>query len=125
MVETKGSCACGSIHWQVIGPMRDIIACHCSQCRKQSGLYFAATAAENSDLTISGDTLSWYVSSEGSQRGFCNVCGSALFWKQDGKTFTSIMAGSIDGPHDLKIGKHIHVSDKASFYEINDGLPQE
>ena len=36
----KGSCLCGKITLEVTGPMRDVLACHCSQCRKQTGSYY-------------------------------------------------------------------------------------
>lgn len=121
---TKGSCNCGGVSWEVHGDMRPIVACHCSQCRKQSGLYFAATAADDKNLTISGDTLSWYKASPDAKRGFCGTCGSSLFWKHDEENFTSILAGSIDGASGLEISKHIYVGDKPDWYEITDGKPQ-
>lgn len=121
---TKGSCNCGSVTWEVQGEMRPIVACHCSQCRKQSGLYFAATATEDKDLTINGDDLKWYKASPDASRGFCGTCGSSLFWKHDEEDFTSILAGSIDGVSGLEITRHIYVGDKPDWYDITDGKPQ-
>ena len=123
-LETKGSCNCGGVNWKVTGKMRPITACHCKQCQKQSGFYYAASAAEDQDLEIIGDKLTWYQSSEKAKRGFCSICGSALFWKHTDDSFTSILAGSIDGHHELEIAKHIFVSDKGSYYEILDGKPK-
>ena len=124
---TKGSCNCGAVTWEVRGEMRPILACHCSQCRKQSGLYFAATAADDDTLTISGDTLKWYWASPETmpeaKRGFCSHCGCSLFWKNEKETFTSILAGSIDGDTGLEIAQHIFVDDKPDWYEITDGKP--
>ena len=122
---TKGSCNCGSVTWEAEGEMRPIVACHCTQCQKQTGLYYAATNVADERLTIRGDSLKWYQSSEKARRGFCGNCGSALFWKHDKDDFTSILAGSIDGDSGLRIEKHIYTSDKGSFYEITDTLPQE
>lgn len=121
---TQGSCNCGGVNWEVQGEMRPIVACHCSQCRKQSGLYFAATAADDKSLTIKGDTLKWYKASPEASRGFCGTCGSSLFWKHDEEDFTSILAGSIDGASGLEIAKHIYVGDKPDWYDITDGKPQ-
>ena len=118
---SKGSCNCGSITWEAVGELRPIVACHCSQCRKQSGFYFAATAATDDRLTIKGDTLKWYQSSPEAKRGFCSECGSALFWKNRERDFTSILAGSIDGDSGLEIVEHICVEDKPDWYEITDG----
>lgn len=121
---TNGSCNCGGVQWKVKGEMRPIVACHCKKCQKQSGLYYAATAAQDDTLEIFGESLTWYQSSEDARRGFCGVCGSALFWKKDGESFTSILAGSIDSKHNLKISKHICVAEKSDYYEILDGTPQ-
>jgi hypothetical protein len=121
---TKGSCNCGGVTWVVQGEMRPIVACHCSQCRKQSGLYFAATAADDKNLTIKSDALKWYKASPEARRGFCGTCGSSLFWKHDEEDFTSILAGSIDGASGLEIAKHIYVGDKPDWYDITDGKPQ-
>ena len=121
---TKGSCNCGGVSWEAKGEMRPITACHCSQCRKQSGLYYAATAVGNENLTIKGDTLKWYHATADAKRGFCGNCGSALFWKRENGDVTSILAGSIDGPSGLEIAKHIFVTDKPDWYKITDGKPQ-
>ena len=125
---TKGSCNCGAITWEAVGEMRPIVGCHCSQCRKQTGYFYAATAADDDVLTIKGETLRWYYASPETipeaKRGFCSTCGSALFWKNEKEDFTSILAGSIDGDVSMRFEKHIFVADKPEWYEIEDGLPQ-
>lgn len=121
----KGGCLCGNVTFKVEGEVREVIACHCGQCRKQTGLYYAATRAADAAVEITdGGSLVWFQSSDTSRRGFCSKCGSALFWKRDGDDHISILAGSFDEPSDLKIGRHIFVADKGDFYEITDGLPQ-
>ena len=122
----KGSCLCGSVRFTVSGPLRPIIACHCSQCRKQTGNYVTATSADLGDFHLEpSETLVWFASSADAERGFCARCGSHLFWKQHGGTVMSIHAGAIDGPTGLAIEKHIFVADKPDWYEITDGKPQE
>ena len=54
----------------------------------------------------------------------CRHCGSALFWKADGVDYTSILAGTFDGPTGLKPGYHIFCADKGDFYDIRDDLPR-
>ncbi|MEM8652091.1 MAG: GFA family protein [Pseudomonadota bacterium] len=121
---TKGSCNCGEITWEATGEMREIVACHCSQCRKQTGLYYAATNVADDCLTVHGESLTWYQSSPEAKRGFCNICGSALFWKRYTDDFTSILVGSIDGDSGLEIDRHIFTADKPDWYDITDGKPQ-
>ena len=77
-----GSCLCGGVSYRVDGPLRPIIACHCSQCRKTSGSYVLATSCALSDITFLRDeTLSWYRASDRARRGFCVRCGGNLFWQ--------------------------------------------
>ena len=125
MSEHRGSCLCGAVRFVASGPLREVVFCHCSQCRKQTGLYYASTNSADADLTISGeDNIRWYRASDSARRGFCGTCGSALFWKSDGLDVTSIQAGSFDQPSGLVGGYHIFCADKGDFYEIDDGLPQ-
>lgn len=118
----KGSCLCRAIIYEVTGPMRPVIACHCTQCRKTSGHHVAATSAPREMIEIAGD-VRWYQSSETARRGFCPACGSNLFWDGGGSTL-AIMAGTLDGPTGLSIAGHIFCADKGDYYEIADGPPQ-
>jgi hypothetical protein len=102
-----------------------VIYCHCSQCRKQSGHFYAATNVSDDALSIEGaDRLTWYAASPHAKRGFCSTCGSALFWKLNGSNETSVMAGAFELPSGLRGEAHIFVGDKADYYDIADGLPQ-
>lgn len=79
-VRATGGCMCGAVRYAVSGPLRDIIACHCSQCRRMGGHYVAATATLRADLKISGsEALTWYRASSEAVRAFCATCGSTLF----------------------------------------------
>lgn len=122
----KGSCNCGAVTFETTGPLRDVVYCHCTQCRKQTGHFVAATSSSNADITIIGeDNITWYAASPDAQRGFCRTCGSALFWRPKKEASrTSIWAGSFDAPSGLKASHHIYVADKGEYYEICDGLPQ-
>lgn len=120
-----GSCLCGKVRFAASGPLRGVIYCHCSQCRKQTGHYYAATNVADADLSIEGaENITWYSASAFARRGFCATCGSALFWKYNGAGDTSVMAGAFDQPSGLKGDVHIFVRDKGDYYAIDDGLPQ-
>ncbi|MEM8750616.1 MAG: GFA family protein [Pseudomonadota bacterium] len=119
-----GSCNCGGVRYKIDGPLRAVVACHCGQCRKQSGHFFAATDAADADLTIEeSGSLKWYAASDFAKRGFCSECGSALFWKRNDSDKTSILAGTLDGKTGLRLDRHIFAADKGDYYELNDGLP--
>ena len=120
-----GQCLCGAVRYQVSGPLRAIIACHCSQCRRTSGHHVAATEVASANITFAADaSLTWYRSSDTAERGFCAVCGGNLFWRAIGGLTTSIMAGTLDAPTGLAIVQHIFVADKSDYYSLDDGIEQ-
>jgi hypothetical protein len=98
MADTTGSCLCGAVAFQITGQLRPVIACHCHQCRKQTGAYMSSTAAKDEQFRFTETRgLEWYRSSDTGRRGFCEQCGSVLFWKGDEYDYIAIAAGSIDG----------------------------
>jgi hypothetical protein len=117
-----GSCLCGAVKYEVHGALRPVLACHCVQCRKQTGSYMSSTAAGDSDLKLTESRgLKWYRSSDFARRGFCQECGSVLFWKKDGSDYTSITAGTIDGPTGAPLEGHIFCASAGDYYEIAGG----
>ncbi len=121
-----GSCLCGSVSYTISGSLSKVTTCHCTQCRKQTGHYYAAARTEESQFQISDEKglIKWYRSSDDASRGFCSNCGSALFWKSDDSPFLTVLVGSIDGDTNLEMGEHIFVESKGDYYELDDNLPQ-
>jgi hypothetical protein len=121
----KGSCLCGRVGLSVMGDLRAADACHCVQCRKQSGHYFASTNVHRANLTVTGqENVSWYQSSADVRRGFCSACGSFLFWDPPAKDYVAVAMGAFNAPTATHLEKHIFVAEKGDYYEITDGLPQ-
>jgi hypothetical protein len=121
----SGACLCGAVRYEVTGPLRPVVLCHCTQCRRSTGHFMAATAARQRDFRLlAAEELRWYESSPAARRGFCARCGSTLFWQADGRDYVSIAAGTLDGPTGLSCACHIHVADKGDYYSIDDGVPQ-
>ena len=120
-----GSCLCGAVTFEVSGELKPPDACHCSQCRKVSGHYWASTDIPRAALKVNGEhNVAWFRSSEKVQRGFCSTCGSTLFWDPIQKDWIAVSMGAFDAPTDSRLEKHIYVADKGDYYEIKDGLPQ-
>ena len=121
-----GGCLCGGVRFEVRGPMRAVVFCHCGLCRRTTGHYMASTNVATADLVLKrDDTLRWFHSSDAARRGFCGTCGASLFWQADGGDRTAIAAGALDMPTGLGGERHIFVADQGDWYAIADGLPQE
>lgn len=121
----SGSCLCGDVAFDVIENLAPVVACHCGQCRKQTGSAWLNIDVQDTDLTLRKDTgLKWFTSSPGIKRGFCGTCGSLLFWKVDGDSDLAVSAGAFDNPTGTRLAQHIWCAHKGDFYEIADDLPQ-
>lgn len=121
----RGACLCGAVSFSVVGELPPPNACHCGQCRKTSGHYWASTDLAREAVTIQGeDRITWFQSSAKARRGFCSVCGSALFWDPVELDTIAIAMGAFDAPTGARLAVHIFVADKGDYYDIADGLPQ-
>jgi hypothetical protein len=119
-----GGCLCGNVRYEVRGPLRNVIACHCEQCRRTSGHFVAATACRRGAFTLTkSETLKWYVAVSGFRRGFCAECGSSLFFEEEGGDRVSIAAGSLDLPQGLSLAAHIYAREAGDYYRIEPGVP--
>ena len=118
-----GGCLCGAVRFRVAGPMRDIVACHCGQCRRVHGNFAAYSACGKDRLAFDEDRgLAWYASSSEARRGFCRECGASLFWEPVSADYVAVAAGALDRPAGLRLVGHVFVDDKPDWYEIADGL---
>lgn len=120
-----GRCDCGKVRFTVEAEPDTATVCHCSQCRRTSGHLWASTLVPSWDVIQFDEaaSLQWYASSDFAERGFCNCCGSSLFYRMKEHPQVAIAAGCLEAPN-MRISKHIFVKDKASYYEITDDLPQ-
>jgi hypothetical protein len=128
MIEATGGCLCGAVRYQVRGPLRDVLICHCDECRRWHGHVSASTAARREDLVLpESSALRWIQSPRsdaGARRGFCGECGSSLFWDPPGRETVSIAAGTLDDGGGLRVISHWYVSQAGHYYELpDDGLP--
>lgn len=124
-----GRCLCGAVAYEVTGPLRDVLVCHCEECRRWHGHVSATSAANRNDLVIKEDRgLRWIESPRSearARRGFCAECGSSLFWDPPGRETISIAAGTLDGETGLRVVSHWYVSQAGDYYDIpDDGLPR-
>ena len=117
MTTRSGACLCGAVAFEAAGPLREVIACHCTRCRRTSGHYWAATSVPLGRFRLlRDDGLAWFRSSASARRGFCRRCGASLFWAPEGGDRMSFAAGALDGPTGLRVGAHWHVSDGGDYY---------
>ena len=112
-----GSCQCGAVRFEVDPPLRDVINCHCTICRKTSGHHWAATNAPRDQIRLTEDRgLAWFHASDVARRGFCRECGSSLFYERHGTGSWSIGAGTLDTPTGLSTVESIYEDEAGDYY---------
>ncbi|MDP2431691.1 MAG: GFA family protein [Pseudomonadota bacterium] len=123
-----GGCLCGAVRFEISGPVRSIVYCHCSQCRKAQGSAFATNGiVDVSDfkLLAGEDALTAYESTPGQTKHFCKICGSPIFSKTATKPEQlRIRLGAIESDIEERPVAHIFVTSKANWEEIAGDLPQ-
>jgi hypothetical protein len=111
----------------VRGELRDVLLCHCTECRRWAGHVWAASAALMEDLTFTEERgLRWIDSPDSAhdaRRGFCGECGSSLFWHAPGRERISIAAGCLDGPTGITTMGQIWVDSAGDYYELDERVP--
>jgi len=123
----EGGCLCGAVRYAARGPLREILVCHCHECRRWTGRAWPVTASADGDLEVlDGGRLAWLESPEsalGASRGYCSSCGSSLFFKVPGRDRTGISAGSLDDASGLTVAAHIWVEQAVDWDPPAEGVP--
>lgn len=120
-----GGCICGGVRYEVSGrdKLRQVIACHCEQCRRFSGHYIAASGARYAYFTLLNEaTLKWYAYKNGVRQGFCGECGCSLFFDYPDEQRISIAAGTLDDSRGLTEVAHIYGGEAGCYYALPEAL---
>ena len=124
----KGACLCGAVEYQIEGPIESMDHCHCSMCRRAHGSAFSTygrVPREALAFTQGDDQLTHFESSDAVTRSFCGRCGSSLLFRHAAAPqFDFVAIGSLIDDPGIRPEAHIFVGSKASWYAIEDDLPQ-
>ena len=82
MTETRdisGQCLCGAVTVQATVTAPTVRACHCDMCRRHTSSMFMSLKTDEGSIRLNGPAKS-FVSSDWAERGFCETCGSTLWY---------------------------------------------
>ncbi len=124
----SGQCLCGDVQVVISGEISEIIHCHCSLCRKNSGTAYATNgfvAASDFGITKGVSSLTSFSFKPGRQRHFCQRCGSPVYSSNsDDPSRVRIRLGIIESDISERPISHNFVSSKASWEEMDAALPR-
>lgn len=109
----SGGCLCGAIRYTVNQPVQNMIACHCSHCRKASGggaSYNLPLAASAVTFTQGKTKVYTDTPASGSPlyRHFCPDCGSAIYSQRSAMPGMLVLkAGTLDDTTHMKLVMNI------------------
>lgn len=121
----SGGCQCGSIRYRFDGvaPGHSLL-CHCRMCQKAGGNWGLAL------IGLEADKLVWtrrrpreFRSSPIVSRGFCELCGTPLYMREDGDTRFEVTVGSLDDPNVAPPTSAAGVESKLQWFDTMAGLP--
>jgi len=131
MEKTKvtAACLCGLIQFDIQLPTKWCAHCHCSMCQRAHGAAFVTWVGleEQSISYRSGeDSVRWFRSSEQAERGFCDCCGTTLFFRSSrwpGEIH--LVRTAVSGALDREPEAHVYYESHVDWVKIDDDLPQE
>ncbi len=118
----SGSCLCGKVTYQYVGPIKVFQYCHCSRCQKFTGSAYALNIIIDPGQFqwLSGETsLGRFELPEAKYfaTSFCTKCGSSLPWLTKSGAAMVIPAGTLDNDPKEKPLHNIFMADKAPWFE--------
>ena len=102
---STGGCLCGAIRYRISPAPTNVIACHCTHCRKISGAGSSHNAAiPTSSLRFTAGKPKMFVDTAASgnrlHRFFCAECGSSLYSQREKMPeMTILKVGKIGRAH--------------------------
>ena len=123
----EGSCHCGIVAYEcgpLIGPYGH---CHCKTCQKVHAAPFITTGPidlASFRWTRGAYIVAFHETSPGKRRHFCPRCGTHMVAIYTESGLATLRIATLDTPLETKPAGHIWVSDKAWFFDFDDGLPR-
>lgn len=115
-MKNSGQCLCGGVTYTVENCDPHVGTCHCSTCRTWVGGPFFATDGGTDVQFTSTENITRYESSEWAERGFCNKCGTSLFYYLKPKSQYILSVGTLANQDGFVFDHQIFIEEKPSYY---------
>ena len=121
----RGHCLCGATAFEISGPARSCVTCHCESCRRQcSAPMTVYIAVADGQWRWLGRPAKIFNSSPGVERRFCENCGSPISFRS--KKMSDAMhffAAAMESPEQFVPTLHVAFEEKLPWMKLADGLP--
>lgn len=123
MSAASGHCLCGAVRFTVESVDPHYWACHCSMCLRWSAGPFLSVSTTG--VSFEGkEYMTVFGSSEWADRGFCNKCGTILFYRLKEKDEYEMNTGTFDDSSSFKMIGEIFIDQKPDGYDFAGDHPR-
>ena len=114
----KGECLCGRIKVKLNDIKPEIGVCHCKMCRQWAGNSYMSIEADQR-VDIEGEEhLQVFESSEWAERGFCQSCGTHIFYRLKKNQAHYLPVGLFEDSDLPELDHEIFIDLKPKFYNF-------
>lgn len=118
MDRLEGQCHCGGVKVSLPASAFGVIACHCADCQKLHGNFFAMLAVPTDEVQWAGELKpQWYDSSPQARRSHCPHCGSRLAKVPADGQRTLLSAGLFSSKITRRIVKQVWIDSHPDWYD--------
>lgn len=111
----NGKCLCGAVTVTATVENNHVHACHCSRCRAWGGGPLLAVHCGNDVAFKGSDLIGVFNSSDWAERGFCQQCGTHLFYRMKEAAFYALPVGLFNETEWL-LAEEVFIDEKPSYY---------
>ncbi len=125
----SGSCACGSMRFEIDGQPLRMHHCHCGRCRRARGAAHATNVIYRLEALryTAGEEMLTDFDLPGARffgTSFCRNCGGAMPRRSASRGVVVVPVSSLDSDPQIHPLAHQFVAAKAPWFDIHDGVPQ-
>ena len=123
-IRITGGCQCGAVRYALHEQPDGAHICHCRMCQKAFGSFFAPfIGVEQSAFELTRGELSVFKSSDPTERGFCNRCGTPLTIHDTDSSRIGVSIGSLDEPEKFEPVSQCGIESRMSWFGQLAALP--
>ena len=118
MTGRTGACMCGAVRFSARDVPETIGVCHCEMCRKHTSGAFVSVQTIPGSVQAQGPYKS-YQSSEWAERGFCEICGSTLWYETVHDGVRNLAAGLFENAAGAPLKMEFFVDECPQGYALS------
>ena len=116
-MQLNGQCLCGAVKIKATASKPIVRACHCEMCRRHSSSMFMSLATDKDSIEITGPAKA-FQSSDWAERGFCEVCGSTLWYRALDDAHKNLSAGLFKNAADADLKLEFFIDNCPQGYAL-------